>query len=308
MYLSVVIPVYKSEKTISILVEKLRKEIVGITNDFEIILVDDCCPQQSWSKIKEECKLDNRVKGIKLSKNFGQHYAISAGLKYVTGDWIVVMDCDLQDDPSEILNFYKKTKEGFDIVLGQRKNREDTFFKITRSKLFYKILSYLIGQKIDNTIANFGIYNSKVINAINLFEEQNRFFPSMVSWVGFKKSTIEIKHAKREIGKSSYSFNKLLTLALDIILMSSEKPIKLIVKFGLYTSIVSFIFIIYKIMLYMNGNVKVEGYTSIIIAICFFSGLIISFLGIIGLYIGKVFEGVKKRPVYIVDKKINLDR
>jgi len=137
MYLSVVIPVYKSEKTISILVEKLRKEIVGITNDFEIILVDDCCPQQSWSKIKEECKLDNRVKGIKLSKNFGQHYAISAGLKYVTGDWIVVMDCDLQDDPKNVRKLYEHANLNCSkIVFARRIQRKDDFIKRKTSYFF----------------------------------------------------------------------------------------------------------------------------------------------------------------------------
>ena len=305
MLISVVVPVYKSVDTLLILTERLIENLKIISEDFEIILVDDFCPENSWDKILLLTNNDLRIKGIRLSKNFGQHYAISAGLIETSGEWIVVMDCDLQDDPSEIPNFYFKALEGFDVVLGQRLEREDSFFKVAQSKLFYKILSYLTGQKLDNSVANFGIYNSKVIKAINTFEEQNRFFPTMVNWVGFNKTSIKIKHGKREQGKSSYSMNKLINLALDIILMSSEKPIKLIVKFGLVTSMISFIFIVYKFLLYFNGNIKVEGYTSIITSICFFSGLIISFLGIIGLYISKIFEGVKKRPIYIVDKKIN---
>ena len=305
MLISVVVPVYKSVDTLLILTRKLIQNLKIISEDFEIILVDDFCPENSWDKIMLLTNNDLRIKGIKLSKNFGQHYAISAGLIEASGEWIIVMDCDLQDDPSEIPNFYFKAKEGFDVVLGQRIDREDSFFKIAQSKLFYKTLSYLTGQQLDNSVANFGIYNSKVINAINTFEEQNRFFPTMVNWVGFNKTSIKIKHGKRGQGKSSYSLNKLMNLALDIILMSSEKPIKLIVKFGLITSIISFIFIVYKFLIYFNGNTIVEGYTSIITSICFFSGLIISFLGIIGLYISKIFEGVKKRPIYIIDKKIN---
>jgi glycosyltransferase involved in cell wall biosynthesis len=303
--ISIISPVYGASTTLKILVEEIIVSVSSITTNFEILLVDDNCPQNSWEIIQDLCKSENRIKGIKLSKNFGQHYAISAGLKEATGEWIVVMDCDLQDNPSEIPNLYKKATEGFDIVLGQRINREDSFVKKTQSKLFYSILSYLTGQELDNTIGNYGIYHSKVIGVINNFEEQNRFFPTMVNWVGFKKTAIEINHSKRKEGRSSYSLKKLLNLALDIILMSSEKPIRLIIKFGLLISFSSFIFIIYKIILYLGGNIKVEGYTSIITSICFFSGLIISFLGIIGLYVSKIFEGVKKRPVYIIDKKIN---
>lgn len=304
-YVSIVSPVYKAKN----IVDQLVVELVSVLNtmriDYEIILVDDSCPQNSWENILNECKKNQNIKGIKLSKNFGQHYAISAGLAAARGNWIVVMDCDLQDSPIEIPKLLKQAENGFDIVLARRQNRKDGFSKRILSKFFYFVLSYLTGQKIDNKIANFGIYHKKVISVLNNLGEKNRFFPTMIQKIGFKKSTIEVEHFTRHEGSSSYNLKKLLNLAFDIILSNSEKPIRLIVKFGLLISIVSFSFIIYNLIKYFSGSISVIGYSSIIVSICFFSGLIISFLGIIGLYIGKIFEEVKNRPLYIVEDKIN---
>ena len=154
-HLSIVSPVYRAEKIIPELVERIKIAASQITDNFEIILVEDCGPDNSWSAIEKECLIDKRVKGIKLSRNFGQHYAITAGLNYSKGEWVVVMDCDLQDLPEEISNLYNKTKEGFDIVLARRFERQDTFLKRLSSKIFYTTLSYLTGTKQDNTIANF---------------------------------------------------------------------------------------------------------------------------------------------------------
>jgi glycosyltransferase involved in cell wall biosynthesis len=303
--ISIVSPVYKAKNIIPVLVQELHSVLQKITLNYEIILVDDGCPSDSWATIDTECQKDNRVKGLRLSKNFGQHYAISAGLDYASGEWVVVMDCDLQDHPLEIIKLYETTKVGYDIVLGRRVERRDNFLKKKFSKLFYLILSYLSDQKIDSTIANFGIYNYRVIEEITKLNEKNRFFPSMVQWVGFNKTAITIEHYNREEGNSSYDFKKLVKLGLDVILSNSEKPIRLIVRFGLFVCLMSFFFILYQLYNYLSGKTSVLGYTSIIIAICFFSGLIISFLGILGLYLGKVFEGVKNRPIFIVSKKIN---
>jgi dolichol-phosphate mannosyltransferase len=304
--ISVVSPVFKAKEIIPILTETLHSSLCEINVSYEIILVDDGCPDNSWIAISDECLKDQRVKGIMLSKNFGQHYAISAGLEYASGEWVVVMDCDMQDHPFEIIKLYNKAKEGYDIVLGRRVDRKDNFLKKKYSQIFYRLLSYLSDQKIDNTIANFGIYNHRVIEEIVKMNEKNRFFPSMVQWVGFNKTAINIDHYNREEGKSSYDFKKLVKLGLDVILSNSEKPIKLIVRIGLWISLFSFVFILYQLYNYVTGKTSVLGYTSIIIAICFFSGLIISFLGILGLYLGKIFEGVKNRPIFIVSKKINM--
>ncbi len=303
--ISIVSPVYRAENIVDKLVTEIIKSVSQITENFEIILVEDGSPDDSWAKIEENCQKDTRVKGIKLSRNFGQHYAITAGLDHAQGEWIVVMDCDLQDRPEEIPNLYKKAKEGFDVVLAQRHQRKDNFFKKLFSWAFYKVLSYLTGVKHDESVANFGIYHKKVIEAVKQMRESIRVFPIMVRWVGFKQTKLKVEHAEREEGKSSYNFKRLLNFALDIILAYSDKPIRLTIKTGLLISFLSFIFAIILLVQYFLGKITVAGYASLIISIWFFSGLIMMTLGVIGLYVGKIFEGVKNRPIYVIKDFLN---
>lgn len=299
---SIVIPVYKGEHFIDTLVNQLIKECSKISNEFEIILVDDCGPDKSWEKILENCKKDLRIKGIQLSRNFGQHHAITAGLDHSKGEWVFVMDCDLQDQPSEISKLYTKAIEGYDVVLAGRYNRQDSFFKKIFSKYFYKTLSFLIGTDIDASVGNYGIYNRKVINAIVSMRENIRFFPMLVKWVGFKTCVIEVKHVARTIGKSTYSLNALMKLALSIMLAFSDKPLRLMVKFGIIVSTFAFVFAIYNVIKYFSGIIFISGFASLIVSIWFLSGLTISAIGVVGLYIGRIFEQTKQRPIYIVNK------
>ncbi|MDB5227536.1 MAG: glycosyl transferase [Bacteroidota bacterium] len=305
MLLSVVSPVYNAEMHINDFVTEVEKNISSITSDYEIILVDDFSRDHSWQKILEICAVNNKVKGIKLSRNFGQHYAITAGLDSTTGEKVVVMDCDLQDDPTQITNLYKKCLEGFDVVLARRIDRKDNFTKKISSKLFWKSLGYLTGTDIDHTIANFGIYSRNVIDAVCSLRESIRFFPSMILWVGFSKTTIDVEHKERRSGKSGYNYSRMFKLALDVMLAYSDKPIRIVIKTGFVISFISLLLGIYYFILNVTHRIIVPGYTSIIISIWFLGGLIILILGIIGLYIGKTFEGVKNRPIYIVEKKIN---
>lgn len=306
--LSIVSPVYRGEKFLDELVLQVKKEAEKITSDYEIILVEDCGPDNSWATIERLCDMENKVVGIKLSRNFGQHYAITAGLDHSMGEWVVVMDCDLQDRPDQIPFLYNKALEGFDVVQGMREDRQDSAFKKVFSWLFYRVLSYLSGYNQDSTIANFGIYNRKVVNSIVSMRETIRFFPIMVAWVGYKKVAIPIEHAKRSEGKTSYTFGKLLNLALDIILAFSDKPLRIIVKLGLMTSFASFVYLFYNIYKYATGQIIVMGYTSLITSIWFLSGLMMLMLGIVGLYIGKTYESTKNRPIYLVDKKVNFGK
>lgn len=302
--ISVVIPVYKAEENLDELIETLLSQLRLITNSYEIILVDDGSPDDSWLKIVSNSKCHPEyVKGVKLSRNFGQHYAITAGIDNCTGKWTIVMDCDLQDRPEEIPNLYNKALEGYDIVLASRTRRQDKFLKTAFSKIFYKILSYLTGTYHDPHIANFGIYSYKVVNGVKDMRESIRYFPTMVRWVGFKSASIPVVHAERSKGKTTYDFKKLLSLAIDIILAYSDKPIRLSIKFGFFISIISFLFAVVVFFFALTGKVLVSGYASLIISISFFSGLIISILGIIGLYVGKTFEDTKKRPLYFIEEK-----
>jgi dolichol-phosphate mannosyltransferase len=304
-HISIVSPVYNAENIIPELVQRIVLAVTKITHDYEIILVEDGGPDNSWDAIEQVSKLNPRIKGVKLSRNFGQHYAITAGLDQATGDWTVVMDCDLQDRPEEIGSLYVKAKEGYDVVLARREQRKDSFIKKNMSAVFYRTLGYLTGSEQDESVANFGIYSSKVTTEISRMRESIRYFPTMVKWVGFKTAKVNVQHDYRIEGKSNYNIRKLLRLAIDIILAFSDKPIRLVVKFGLWTTFFSLLFATYNVFKWINGDNYIVGYTSLIISIWFLSGIIISILGIIGLYIGKTFEGVKNRPIYIIETLIN---
>lgn len=301
--ISVVSPVYQAEKMVSQLVYRLKTVLPGISENYEIILVEDGGPDNSWEEILKQTRQDNRIKGIKLSRNFGQHYAITAGLDVCRGEWVVIMDCDLQDQPEEIPRLYQKALEGYQVVQAQRQNRQDNFFKKAASVLFYRILSYLTGSVQDSTIANFGIYQANVVKAICSLRESIRYFPSMVQWVGFKTTTLAVTHAGRPQGKTSYSYKRLFNLALDIMLAYSDKPIRLTIKAGLFISFFAMVFALVTVIRYFLGYISVMGYTSLIASIWFLSGLIISILGVVGLYVGKTFEGVKARPLYIIAER-----
>jgi polyisoprenyl-phosphate glycosyltransferase len=305
VFISIVSPVYRAEQILPELVSRIKNSVEKITDSYEVILVEDCGPDKSYEKIEELAKIHPQIVGIKLSRNFGQHYAITAGLDQAQGEWIVVMDCDLQDQPEEIEKLLAKANEGFDIVLARRYARQDGFFKKFFSKMFYRTLGYLTGSEQDETVANFGIYNKKVIQSIVSMRESIRFFPTMVKWVGFKSTKLNIEHSSREEGKSSYNFKRLINLALDIILAFSDKPLRLVVKSGIIISGISVLFSIYIIIKWYNGKIIELGYTSVIISLWLLSGFVISTLGIVGLYIGKIFEGVKNRPIYIINKKTN---
>ncbi len=263
-------------------------------------MVNDASPDNAWDTIKFLAKEDNRVKGINLSRNFGQHYAITAGLDFCNGDWTVVMDCDLQDQPEEILKLYEKKNEGFDIVIGQRGNRQDTIVKKITSRLFYLIFNYLTDSSISFKIGNFGIYSRKVTESIKKFRENNRAFGFFVLWSGFSRAEIEVLHGKRTLGKSSYTFSKRFGLAFDSIVAHSNKPLKLSVQLGFLISFSAIAYSVWLISRYFIWANPIEGWTSLIVSLYFLAGLIIANIGMTGLYIGKVFDEVKRRPLYII--------
>lgn len=303
--ISVVVPVYKCEKCITSLYERLKKTLELITDDFEIILVNDASPDNSWNIIKKISKNDSRVKGINLSRNFGQHYSITAGMDYVCGDWIVVMDCDLQDKPEEISKLYAKAIEGgYDIVLGRRVQRKDGFIKKIQSKLFYKLFEYFSGIKFDYSVANFSINSRCVVDNFRKLREQNRSFPYFIHWLGFNKAYVDIDHGMREEGKSAYTLKKLLKFALDNVIAYSNKPLIMSIWMGLIMSIGAISYALYLISRYYFHNIKVEGWTSVMVSIWFIGGLIFANLGIVGLYIGKIFNEVKGRPLYVIKEKV----
>ena len=302
--ISIVSPVYRAEKILPILVSEINLVMERIGEDYEIILVDDRSPDNSWEVMKVLSSQNPKIKSIRLSRNFGQHSAIFAGLTKTKGDWVVVMDCDMQDQPKEIAKLYKKTLEGYDIVLGQRENRKDKFLKKLSSKLFYKVFNYLSGGQFNNEIGNFGIYKKKVIDSILNISDYIKFFPLFINWVGFKSVSIPIEHGEREEGKSSYSISRLLKLAFNVIVSFSDKPLRLFINFGLGISILSFVLGIYYLYLSITHKITQPGFSSLILSIWFLSGIIISCIGIVGVYLGKTFDQAKNRPTFIIDEEL----
>ena len=302
--LSIVSAVYNTGNMVPELVNRIKQTVTPITNNFEIILVDDGSSDSSWQILESIARDHSNVTAIKLSRNFGQHAAIAAGLNHSTGDWVVVMDSDLEDLPEAILPLYEETKKGYNVVFASRRSRTDSLFRRLSSKAFYRLFSWLSDSPADHSIANFGIYSRQVIVVIINMKEYHQFFPTMVSWVGFKKSTIEYEHGKRQSGSSGYNFRKLIRLGINIILSYSDKPLRYVVKLGFVISLLTFICGIIILIRYFMGGIIVLGYTSLILSIWFLGGLILFTIGIAGLYTGKIFEQVKNRPLFIVEKMI----
>lgn len=304
--ISIVIPLLNEESLIEELIFRVKKNVEKIISNYEIILIDDGSSDGTWSKIKKFATIDDKIKAIKFSRNFGHHFAITAGLKHATGEWVVVMDGDLQDRPEVIPELYHKIQEGYDIVFVSRIERPESKVYKLFQRLFYFILNTLSGIQLDSTQANFSIINEKVVNAFNSFPENKRFYGSTIKWLGFKSTSIAAKHGNRFSGQSSYSIKKRLELAGDIIFAFSDKPLKLIIKLGLFFSILSIGVFIWIVFSYLKYGFTVEGWASIILTIFLFGGLILTVIGIIGIYIGRIFNEVKHRPLFIISDELNL--
>jgi glycosyltransferase involved in cell wall biosynthesis len=303
-HISVVIPVYKAEGCLRELYNRLKSSLETITPDFEIILVEDCGGDSSWEIIAELASQDERVKGIQFSRNFGQHYGITAGLDCCDGDWVVVMDCDLQDRPEEIPRLYAKALEGYDVVLARRGKRKDPIFKRFTSWLYYKFFNYFTDMSYDGEVGNFRIASRKVVEQFRMFREHLRFFGGLIDWMGFPAASIEITHDERYEGKSTYTYRKLWVLATEIIIAYSDKPLRISIKIGFIMSILAFIYGGSILIRALFGGTQVAGWSSLIVSIYFIGGIVIANLGIIGIYLGKTFNEVKKRPLYLVSNKI----
>lgn len=298
--LSVVIPVYKAEGCLDELYLRLVAAIEPVTRDFEIVLVEDCGGDRSWPIIRALAAADPRVKGLQFSRNFGQHYGITAGLDVAEGDWVVVMDCDLQDRPEEIPRLYAKAQEGYDVVLARRSGRTDGLLKRFSSWCFYQLLSWLADTDYDSAAGNFRIISRKVVLACRSMREQLRFFSGLVNWMGFPTGSIEVSHAERHEGRSTYTFGKLWKLAMDTIIAYSDKPLRLAVRFGFVMSMLSFAAGLYILLRAMFYGSPVMGWPSLMVSVYFIGGITISILGMLGIYLGKTFDEAKKRPLYIV--------
>lgn len=304
--ISVVSPAYRCADCIPELYRQLVITLESLVNSFEIILVNDGCPQNSWEAVQKVAARDARVKGINLSRNFGQHYAIAAGVHYASGNWVVVMDCDLQDRPDEIANLYRKAAEGYDIVYALRRERHDSWTKRVLSRGFSLLYNTLSDIRIDPRACNFSIASRSVIAAYRRLGELNRSYHLMLRWLGFRSTYIDVEHSERYAGRSAYNLRRGFLLAIESITSQSNRPLILSIRVGFLMSASAVLAGLYFIWRYLTNGIGVAGWTSVIVSLFFIGGLILANMGVLGLYLGKIFNQVKERPLYIVRETINL--
>jgi dolichol-phosphate mannosyltransferase len=296
-FISVVSPVYGCHSCIHQLVSGIEAAFDELGCEGEIILVDDASPDNAWEVIQEVAADHPGVLGIRHSRNFGQHAAIMTGLEQVRGDWVVVMDCDLQDPPSAIPALYRKAADDhLDAVFGQRIDRQDSARKRFSSWAFHRTLSWLTGVNHDGKSANFGIFTRQVIDEVVAMPERTKAFPLMVKWVGFDLGYLPVQHAPRAAGESGYTFGKMIALARSVALSYSDKPLRMVATAGSICSLIAFAFALGTVLLFFQGDIGVAGYTSVMFAVWLLGGLTLFSLGVVGLYVGQVFENVQGRP------------
>ncbi len=305
--LSIVSPVYYGSKLVEPLVARVSEEMRKLDVSYEIILVEDGSQDDSWLKIAAECGKDSRVRGLKLSRNFGQHPAISAGLHHARGDFVAVIDCDLQDDPKYIATLLAEARKGYDIVYTRKLKREHSWHKNLGAFLFNVAFNWLSENKQVNSredVGAFSLLSRKVVDAFKAVNDYHRHYLLIVRWLGFKATYIDVEHAKRLAGKSSYSFRKLVAHAIDGITSQSTRLLRVSIALGLLFCLAALVAAMLLVTLYFTHGFK-EGWTSVMVLILLSTGMILLSLGIIGAYLGKAFEQVKGRPLYIVEASLN---
>lgn len=306
MKIAAVIPVYNEEDIIVELCTRTAAALAVVSKDYQLVIVDDGSADRTWERLQEQSKNNPNICGIRLSRNFGQHPAITAGLDHTDADWVVVMDGDLQDRPEIIPELYKKAQEGYDVVFVERQERPvDIFYKCAQ-KSFYKIFQYLAKTDYNPAYGNFSIISRDVVKATKGFRENIRFYGGMIYWIGFKRSSITQKHDERFGGTTSYSLKRRFQLAFDIIIAHSERPLHMAIILGMLFIMGSMTYGTYTLITALFFDYAVQGWASLIVSLYFIGGIIMALLGVIGLYIGKIFTQIKERPLYVTSEKTNI--
>ncbi len=300
--ISVVSPVYGCRDCLERLAAAVREAFDGTNLAWELVLVDDRGPDHPWPLIQELAAGEPRIRGVRLARNHGQHLSIWAGLAASNGDYVAIIDCDLQDDPAAIPELYKAL-HGIesDAVLVERGKWRDSLFRRTASSSFYRLIRALTGVKMQN-LGNFGLYSRRMVDTLLMFEEQEVFLPIMVQLTGLPTTRCELDRSQRYTGDSSYSLARLILLAIAIIIRFTDRPLKLSVIVGLIFSGLSAAISVVLVLCWLFGLFTVPGWTSTILSLWFLSGLIMATLGIHGFYIGRIFREVQRRPRILVEQ------
>lgn len=304
--ISIIVPVYNSAKFLNNLLEAIDIEKRAYNWDLELLLIDDGSRDSSFTRIEELSLNYPYIKGIKLSRNFGHQNAVKTGLSHCSGDYIAIIDDDLQDPPSLLPSFFEYLDKGYDVVYGVRKNRKESFFKKLSYNSFYRILKYLSDKDIPLDSGDFCVMKKSVVDSMLKLDEKNPFLRGIRAWVGFKQIGVEYERNARFDGKSGYTIRKLLKIALDGIFSFSSLPIKIITILGVIGLLFAVIYSAYVISQYYIHGIAVQGFATLAIIISFFGSLTLVCLGIIGEYIVRIYDEVKARPHTIIEKTINI--
>lgn len=308
MDISVVIPVYNEENNLSVLLDRLVNTVTTLTNEYELIFVNDGSRDKSLEIIKGFSTANPQVKYIDFSKNFGHQLAVFAGLEHASGNAIVIIDADLQDPPELILDLFARLKQGYDVVFAQREQRlGESWHKLLTAKLFYKFINRLSDVEIPLDTGDYRIITKKIRDIIVSMPERNKFLRGQIAWVGFNQTFITYRRDERYSGNTNYSYPKMFKFAFDGITAFSNLPLRLATYMGFVVSTISFFVILYTLyQKYVNNNV-VQGWSSLMISILFIGGVQLICLGIIGEYLSRIMDNVKQRPLYIVrESNINM--
>lgn len=308
--ISVVIPMYNEEEVVTTSYLKIKKVLEELKKyDYEIIFIDDGSKDGTLNLLEEIAQENKKVKILSFSRNFGHQVAVTAGIRYITGDAVIIMDADLQDPPELLPEMVALWEEGNEVIYGQRKLRKgESAFKLLTAKMFYNTLNVLSDVEIPKDTGDFRLVDRKVIDVINLMPEHNKFLRGLFSWVGFKQKAYLYERQERKAGKTKYPFRKMWKLASDGIISFSTKPLKIVGGLGLIAIILSIGILIYSLISYaFHLNHLTPGWTSIMVAITLFSGVQLLSIWIISEYMARIYDETRNRPEYIIDKKINIE-
>ncbi|MDA8082857.1 MAG: glycosyltransferase family 2 protein [Nitrospiraceae bacterium] len=308
---SIIVPVYNEEENIPELCRRLTSVMealcavaTGSPDRYEVILVDDGSRDQTWPLIEEFHRKDKRIKGVSFSRNFGHHIAITAGLDHAKGQTIVLMDGDLQDRPEEIPGLWQRLQEGYDLIYGIRKVKKDTIAKRLNSFLFWWFLNRFSGVAIPRDQTLLRIFDRKILEVLTSMRERSRFIHGMMAWTGFRIALHEVEHAPRARGVSKYNMIKLFRLAFNAITSFSTFPLRLATYLGLMSSGVGFFYALYFVYKKIFMDIPVPGFASTIVAVMVMGGVQLLMLGIIGEYLGRVYQEVQARPIYVLKEQL----
>jgi dolichol-phosphate mannosyltransferase len=304
--ISVVSPVYGAARILPALCDRLTATLSAMTEHYEIVLVCDGSPDDSWRVMQELVQRVPNLVIVNLSRNFGQHYATTAGMDLARGEWTVVMDCDLQDPPEEIPRLLAHAQAGHDIVLARRMNRQHRWTKRLSSALFHKVFGLLSGVKLDPSVGSFRIMSRGVVDGFCSMRESYRMFAGLIEWLGFRTGYVDVQHAARFEGESSYNLRRLLKMALDGMISFSNRPLYISVGLGIGLSALSALYGLYLVLRWIGdpATFGVPGWLSTVTVTVFLGGLVLLNQGVLGIYLGRLYNQAKGRPLYVIDKVV----